>query len=66
MFNACHSDVFNVSLNHDYYCKYGQRVVINDNVTASFSFIDLYPLGKQQDQCKNNMCEYMRVIVINR
>ena len=52
MLSACHKDVFVVAQNHDYYCKHGLTVVINSNVTASFPFIEIYPLGEKQEKRK--------------
>ena len=54
VFDACQSDVFNVAEDHHYYCKYRRRIGINSNVTASFSFIDIYPLGGEQGKCKRS------------
>jgi len=44
------SQVFSATKQDGYYCKYGQSVKINNNVTASFSSMDLYPLGDKQDK----------------
>jgi len=44
------SQVFGATKQHGYLCKYGQSVKINNNVTASFSSMDLYPLGDKQDK----------------
>jgi len=44
------SQVFSATKQHGYLCKYGQSVKINNNVTASFSSMDLYPLGDKQDK----------------
>ena len=52
MLSACVDDVFSAAKNQDYYCQYGQSIRINSNVTASFSFIEVYPLGKEQEKRK--------------
>ena len=46
------SQVFGATKQDGYRCKYGQSVKINNNVTTSFSSMDLYPLGDKQDKRK--------------
>ena len=68
-FYACRSKLFSVAKDHDYYCQYGQSFAINSSVTASFSFIEVYPLGSSQGKRKNimvyrYMCNYISVMLI--
>ena len=68
-FYACHSDLFSVAKDHDYYCQYGQSFAINSSVTASFSFIEVYPLGSSQGKRKNIIiyrykCDYISIMPI--